>query len=89
MLYYFSLSDHIRKKNCTKDPWCTFGLGELKEGIWKETKQLYDCLGSNPEPFLRSFEDEFSSIQEASLSPPAGLKNLGATCYLNVLIQVQ
>ena len=28
-------SDHARKKNCTNNPWCLYGLGEKKEGIYK------------------------------------------------------
>lgn len=78
-------TDHLRKKNCAKNPWCVYGLGE-KEGIWRSTNAIINSLGLDPNISLRATNPK--DTNNASLYPPAGLRNLGATCYLNVLIQV-
>ena len=70
-----SLTDHARKKNCANNPWCIFGLGEKKEGIFKNSAAHIGNLGSDP-----------GALRRVS-NTPVGLRNLGATCYLNVLIQ--
>lgn len=82
-------ADHLKKRNCAKNPWCLYGMGELKEGIWKKTtsSSVVDTIGSDPSVHSRD-EDMYCSKQ-AGLFPPAGLKNFGATCYLNALIQVR
>ncbi|KAJ1397600.1 hypothetical protein B484DRAFT_258914 [Ochromonadaceae sp. CCMP2298] len=77
--YICTLEDHARKKNCAKNPWCLYGLGE-KEGIWKSDDYLLSAAGADPTLLLRTRGD-------LGLVPPAGLRNLGATCYLNVLVQ--
>lgn len=78
--------DHSRKKNCIKNPWCVYGLGE-KEGIWRNNTSLLNCIGYDPSIHQRKKKEGFKSGNR--LFPPAGLKNLGATCYLNVLVQVK
>ena len=78
-------TDHIRKKNCAKNPWCLFGLGE-KEGIWRNSNTAINSLGLDPNVYLRKRDPK--QLKDEVLYPPAGLRNLGATCYLNVLIQV-
>ena len=61
----------VQKGNCLANPNCLFGLGEFKRGIWSPPN-----LG--PDPSL-----DFRAETERSV----GLKNLGATCYLNSLLQ--
>jgi hypothetical protein len=77
--------DHARKRNCARNPWCVYGLGE-KDGIWKSCNHLIGALGYDVTLNLRSADPTDPTGQR--FLPPAGLKNLGATCYLNVLIQV-
>jgi uncharacterized UBP type Zn finger protein len=82
---YCTSLEHARKKNCAKNPWCVYGLGE-REGIWKSNYQVLGALGVDPSIYLRTVDPKDTAHRR--LLPPAGLKNLGATCYLNVLIQV-
>lgn len=87
--------DHLKKRNCAKNPWCLYGMGELKEGIWKKStpssspssSSLLDTIGSDPS--IHSRDEDMYCSKQAGLFPPAGLKNFGATCYLNALIQVR
>ena len=74
-------AEHAKgKKNCANNPWCVWGLGEHKEGLWKETPSfVVKTLGDDPSAQVRQ--------ELGSLKTPVGLKNLGATCYLNVLVQ--
>ena len=69
------------RKNCDKNPLDVYGLGEqAKSGpVWGEAKGLAEALG--PDPALRSRAD-------GDKAKPAGLRNLGATCYLGSLVQV-
>ena len=73
------------KKNCGANCLCVYGLGEqIGKGpggsranpVWGEVKGLLEVLGDNPNDNVR--ED----------GVPAGLRNLGATCYLGSLVQV-
>lgn len=54
---------------------CLYGLGEHKEGIWKQSVGTVASLGPDPAYARR--------IDHA----PIGLYNYGATCYLNSLLQ--
>lgn len=66
----------------TKDnPNCFCGLipppnGSRKAGLWQKTSEIVQALGPDPSQDLR-----------ASESSPAGLTNLGATCYANSILQ--
>ncbi|KAL8477228.1 hypothetical protein ACS0TY_029500 [Phlomoides rotata] len=66
----------------TKDnPNCFCGLippsnGSRKSGLWQKTSEIVNSLGPDPSSDLR-----------ASSSTPAGLTNLGATCYANSILQ--
>ena len=129
--------------NCKNNPWCCFGLGEDRDGIWAKQNPLItkvECLSvlryppfllyvrcmytiSNKilraptdHPGLTAFflpsashfsffvnqlgedltshlrrppndDDRLAQNSPSRLLPKVGLKNLGATCYLNVLIQ--
>ena len=76
---------HAKKKNCKGNPLCLFGLQHFG-GIWKEPFLYEDKLGPDPSKLLRSFFTGGScGIGE---HPKCGLTNLGATCYLNVFIQM-
>ncbi|GLU01093.1 hypothetical protein SLE2022_184180 [Rubroshorea leprosula] len=66
----------------TKDnPNCFCGLipppnGSRKNGLWQKMSEIIQALGPDPSKDLR-----------ASASSPAGLTNLGATCYANSILQ--
>ncbi len=51
-------------------------MGERKKGIWADKPRILQLLGSDPASLLRNVAAQ-----------PAGLHNLGATCYLNSLMQ--
>ena len=67
------------KKNCGANCLCVYGLGEqirnAANPVWGEAKGLLAVLGDDPNDNVRS-------------DVPAGLRNLGATCYLGSLVQV-
>jgi ubiquitin carboxyl-terminal hydrolase 48 len=69
-------ADHVRKKNCRDNPNCLFGLGEHVHGVWSNRPQLLHSMCVHPEGQRRQ-----------PVVEPAGLVNLGATCYVNVLLQ--
>lgn len=56
------------------NPNWLLGLGERKRGIWEDPPAPLQALGVDPRDWTRSGQ-------------PVGLVNLGATCYMNVLLQ--
>ncbi|CAM9717071.1 unnamed protein product, partial [Scytosiphon promiscuus] len=114
--------DHARKKNCSNNPRCLYGLGEGKEGIWSAKPSLLSALGDDLSGVLKETAltphadtaDKTPPATAAAAATPAatgagttstptpggdvvaspppprlptGLKNLGATCYLNSQLQ--
>jgi hypothetical protein len=71
------LAEHARKKTCKDNPNCVFGVGESGGvGIWGDKPSLLANMPPDPEQRRRHPD-----------AAPAGLINLGATCYMNVLLQ--
>lgn len=66
------------KKSCQENPYCLHSLLHPKEGIWEHdnAKFLQLHLGTN-----------LNDLHRPDKTIPVRLKNLGATCYLNVLMQ--
>ena len=74
--------DHKKKKNCSANPWCLLDLVDEKKGIWKPQPACIQKLGYDPQYLRREKQGKTCKLI------PSGIKNLGATCYLNVLIQM-
>lgn len=68
-----------RKANCSQNPNCLYGIGERKRGIWKEKETILNKIGDSPRSTYRDLN--------AQKVIPSGLVNLGATCYVNSLLQ--
>ncbi|KAH7859363.1 hypothetical protein Vadar_000087 [Vaccinium darrowii] len=67
--------------NRKDNPNCFCGLapppnGSRKSGLWQNTSEILLSLGDDPSKDLRD-----------STNSPAGLTNLGATCYANSILQ--
>ncbi|RLN02635.1 hypothetical protein BBO99_00007502 [Phytophthora kernoviae] len=81
-------SDHHRKKgktvnvlrNCADNPNCLYGLGERQKGVWQANKLIRRVFGDDPRERRRGFAKSGGKM-------PCGLRNLGATCYLNSMLQ--
>lgn len=72
---------HGCRVNSKDNPNCFCGLipppnGSRKSGLWQKTSEIVNALGPDPSTDLR-----------ASPNTPAGLTNLGATCYANSILQ--
>lgn len=71
------------RKNCATNPFCVYGFGDArKQGIYKNPSVLMAELGADPSESRRQ-----GLTKKSTTLRPVGLQNLGATCYLNVLIQ--
>lgn len=66
----------VHRKNCPGNPRCVYGFGEGVKGMWGKKPPLLAALGADPELNKRD-----------PRVVPAGLINLGATCYLASLLQ--
>jgi ubiquitin C-terminal hydrolase len=74
--------DHKYKKNCGNNPWCLNHFIDRKKGIWKVVPACINSLGTDPALSKRD------QLGNSTALTPCGLQNLGATCYLNVLVQM-
>lgn len=67
---------HTRDRNCPANPNCVVGLGEqLDSDFVNLDKEVTAKIGKDPTELLKD-ADTF-----------VGLKNMGATCYVNSLLQ--
>ena len=70
---------HKSRRNCELNPNCLHGLGmERKEGIWASNPKLLQQMGEDPN----------KKVRDLATHKPVGLRNLGATCYMNSMVQV-
>ncbi|KAG6606621.1 Ubiquitin-specific protease [Phytophthora cinnamomi] len=82
------LSDHHRRRatalrNCADNPNCLYGLGERQRGVWRRDSLLLRVFGDDPRARRRGT----GSGSGSGRPTPCGLRNLGATCYLNSMLQ--
>ncbi|GJD11404.1 Ubiquitin carboxyl-terminal hydrolase 26 [Galdieria sulphuraria] len=71
-----SLEEHLKKANCKRNPSCVFGLGENSpEGVLQVEKMA------------KKLHETAIQGRKNEEIPFAGLRNLGATCYANVVLQ--
>lgn len=81
MAHFYHLDEHacngpVTRRLCLFRPHCLHGLGQKKEGIWAKVPPQLRALGPDPSSRCRDAHTRH-----------AGLKNLGATCYMNTLFQ--
>lgn len=66
-----------RVRNDSNNPRDLFGMGEGSGDLWRAVPRAIQSLG--PDPIAQARDPRWR---------PAGLYNLGSTCYMNVLVQV-
>ncbi|KAH9248484.1 hypothetical protein BASA81_013810 [Batrachochytrium salamandrivorans] len=71
-----------RRKNCEDNALCFYGLGEFKTGIWGQVGHMKLIQGLSQQHLAMGV------VQRRDVhTQPAGFPNLGATCYMNSLVQ--
>eukprot|EP01047_Picozoa_sp_COSAG01_P062863 COSAG01_NODE_8064_length_2934_cov_3.017989_2_plen_326_part_00 len=81
---------HAKRQNCAANPRCVFGLGEAKHGVWAKAPASLSAIempGNTRlrDPLQQAGHDLVQS--EVRKAHPVGLYNLGATCYVNSILQ--
>ena len=77
--------------NCSgrKSPFCICAFKKCnqskRKGLWRKDQDLLMEIGDNPAFYER--RKRWSNESKAEIVSPAGLKNLGATCYANSVLQ--
>jgi hypothetical protein len=81
---------HAKRQNCDANPRCVFGLGEATHGVWAKAPASLSAIempGNTRlrDPLQQAGHDLVQS--EVRKAHPVGLYNLGATCYVNSILQ--